>query len=259
VSVTPLSAVRLLAVAVALYSRWPATAGARARTRDAEAVAGARAWLPVVGLAVAVPASLAYALAGLMLPHAIAVLTAMLVALLLSGAVHERGLARWMDQGEDAPSSARAGVLALIAVTMLVLARLEILSTIDPLWIAVTLVCAAAFSRGCALLAVVSLPAHAAFRGPGAAGLLWALLWALVPTAAAIAWTGETELFVTASALALLVGALMRQRMRRRLRAGLLPGEHAIGATQALSEIAYFVGVLATLSVPEDAGADADL
>lgn len=258
-NVTPLSAVRLLGVAFALYSRWPVPAGARASARDGDSAGRARAWLPAVGLTVAVPASLAYALVGVMLPHAVAVLAAMLVALLLSGAVHERGLARWADQAEGPPSPGRAGVPALIAVTMLVLARLEILSTIDPLWIVVTLVCAAAFSRGCALLAAASLPAHAAVRGPGAAGLLWALLWAIAPTAAAIAWTGETELFVTASALALLVGALMRQRMRRRLRSGLLPGEPAIGAAQALCEIAYYVGVLATLSVADDSGADTDL
>jgi len=147
-SVTPLSAVRIFAAAMALYSRWPMPARVRAAARGDElAAARARGWLPFVGLTVALPASVAYALCGLALPHAVAVLMAMLVALLLSGAVHERGLALWVDQAEVSRSG-HAGAPAVIAVAMLLLARLEILSTIDPLWIGVTLVCAAAFSRG---------------------------------------------------------------------------------------------------------------
>ena len=246
----PTLQLRLLLIALLAWSRWPVPPRARAWAgHDARELARARAWLPAVGLLVAVPASVAYAFAALWLPHAVAVLVAMLAALLLGGAVHERGLARWMDEAE-ASQPGRVGALAAVALAMLLLARLETLSTIDATWIAVTLVCAAAFSRGCALLVAVSLPQRE-FRGPGAAGMVWALCWAVVPSAAAAAWTRDPAIFVTAAALALLAGAAMRRLLRRRMRAGTRPREHAIDAVQTIVELAYFVGVLATLSIAD--------
>ena len=250
----PTLQLRLLLIALIAYSRWPAPARARAwAAGDPAELARARAWLPAVGLLVAVPAAVAYAFAALWLPHAVAVLVAMLVALVLGGAVHERELARWMDEAE-ASSPGRVGALAAVAVAMLVLARLETLSTIDPTWIAVTLACAAAFSRGCALLVAASLPQRE-FQGPGAAGMAWALGWAVAPSAAAAAWTRDPAIFATAAALGLLAGAVMRRLIRRRVRAGARVRTDAIGAVQTIVELAYYVGVLATLSIA-DAGGD---
>ena len=43
----------------------------------------------------------------------------------------------------------------------------------------------------------------------------------------------------------------MRRLLRRRMRAGTRLREHAIDAVQTIVELAYFVGVLATLSIAD--------
>jgi hypothetical protein len=48
---------------------------------------------------------------------------------------------------------------------------------------------------------------------------------------------------------------MLRRLLRRRARAGARMREHAIGAVQTIVELAYFVGVLAVLSIV-DGGTD---
>lgn len=243
----PLASLRL---ALRLYSRWPLPARASACTPVDEAHrAGALAWLPAVGIAVAVPAAIAYAFAGVWLPHTVALVAAILVALLLTGAVHERGLARWIGPAAPREQADDAWATPAIAVALLLLARIEVLSSIDPTWIAVTLVCAAAFSRGCAVLVEASLAADGAAK-PSPAGTSWALAWAVAPSYAATQWTQTPGIFLTAGAFALLASAAMRRMVRRRSRAP----DDRLGAVQTVAEIAFVLGIVATLALAEDAG-----
>lgn len=216
--------------------------------------------LPIAGLTVAVPAAIAYAFAGLWLPHAVALLVAMGLALLLGGALHERGLSGFCDvlalrSPLETPLSA-AGAAGLVLV---LLARLEVLSSIDPSWIAVCLVTAAAFSRGCAAFALggtmatprladtPSTPAAPGTRGAVAFGL------GLLPAAAAAVWTGNFEVFGTAAGLALATTAVVRRTLVRRR----LPRDaRALGALQQLSELGFLIGILATLSIDDETLAD---
>lgn len=239
-----------LLLALRLYSRWPlpARAGADAAPDDAHR-AGALAWLPAVGIAVAVPAAIAYVFAGAWLPHTVALLAAILVALLLSGAVHERGLARWIGPAAPQARPDDAWAMPAIAVALLLLARIETLSAIDPTWIAVTLVCAAAFSRGCAVLVEASLAAGGGAK-PARAGTLWALAWAVAPSYATTQWTQTPGIFLTAGAFALLASAAMRRMLRRRARAR----DDGLGAVQTVAEIAFLLGIVAALALAEDAG-----
>jgi len=241
-------------LALRLYSRLPLPARAR-RTApdDGEHAAGALAWLPAVGIAVSVPAAIAYGLAGLWLPHALAALVAIVAALLVTGAVHERGLARWIDPTPPGTSRVDAGAAPAIALATLLLARLEALSSIDPVWIVVTLVCAAAFSRGCAVL--VPLPGRGApAAGPSRAGRLWALACAVAPSVAAAQWTRTPGVFVIAAVFALLASAATRRFARGRERAR----DDGIGAVQTIAEAAFLLGIAAALALAEDTG-NADL
>lgn len=248
---------RLLLIALLAWTRLPA---GRARAHGAvvrpeDRVHGLR-YLPLAGLAVALPAALAYAVAGLWLPHAVALLAALGAMLLLTGAVHERGFAGWC---EDLAARTRtdggltaAGAAGLV---VLLLAKFETLSSIDPSWIAVSLVCAAAFSRGCAVFAVGTEFAEPAARAPrpGGTDLVVAMACAAAPVAAAALWTGSLEVFGTAAGMALVATALVRRTLGRR---GLARDDRALGAIQQLAELAFHVGILATLSIVDETLAD---
>ncbi len=170
------------------------------------------------------------------------------------------------------------------------LARLEMLSSIDPSWIAVVIVCAAAWSRGCAVLVATSL---APAQPPGVGVVLGALLLACAPGVAAALWTQDFVVWGTAAALALLAAAVLRRQTRKRLTAAPAPSRHGgladrggstpdmdmqavddidtdadtdtdiatrrrtnavLGVVQVIGELAFLVGVLATLIIVEDTG-----
>lgn len=246
---------RLLAIAIALWTRLPA-GSARARSAAPACEGGGHElrYLPLAGLAVAVPAALAYAFAGLWLPHAVALLAALGTLLLLTGAVHERGFAAWCeDLAARARSERELTAAGAAGLVVLLLAKFETLSSIDPSWIAVSLVCAAGFSRGCAVFAMGSAFPEAPAQAPSGGDLIVALACAAAPVAAAAIWTGSVEVFGTAAGLALAAAVLVRRALGRR---GLARDARALGAMQQLAELAFHVGILATLSIVDETSAD---
>lgn len=254
--------IRLLLIALRTWSR---LLGHGPGTAHRGAVRSTR-YAPLVGLVVAVPASLAYALAGLWLPHPVALLGALAAGTLLTGAMHERGFAAFCDAGPPAAASGALGAAGAVGLPMLLLARFETLSALDPSWVAVCLLCGAALSRGCAVLVTATLPPAAtppwpeaqAVRGepgatPGGLELGVAGACAAVPLVAAIAWTGEAGVFATGLAAALLAAMLVRRIARHRLGGS---SDAVFGATQQLAELAFHLGVLATLALNDETPAD---
>lgn len=276
---------RLLLLALVAWTRLPLRATVRHDAGPAAGASGTR-YLPVAGMAVALPSAVAYAVAGVWLPHAVALLVALAAMLALTGAVHERGFAGWCD---DLSAGRRAqgplGVAGAAGLVMLVLARFETLSSVDPSWIALSMVCAAAFSRGCAVFALgtafhpeASVPAGEppeagagraeAGRHDGRAGIdresppttpttgtdaVVAFACGLLPVAGAALWTGDLEVFGTAGAMALLAVAVVRRTLARRH----LPRDaRALGALQQLAELGFHIGILATLSIIDETLAD---
>lgn len=271
---------RLLLLALVAWTRLPLRAAHDHARFDAGA--SSTRYLPVAGLVVALPAAVAYAAAGVWLPHAVALLAGLAVTLALTGAVHERGFAGWCD---DLSAGRRAqgalGVAGAAGLVMLVLARFETLSSIDPSWIALSMACAAAFSRGCAVFALGTAYHHEAGvtaaaegtrvdagRGSGSAGIdrelppttpttgtdaAVAFACGLLPVAGAALWTGDLEVFGTAGAMALLAVAVVRRTLARRH----LPRDaRALGALQQLAELGFHIGILATLSIIDETLAD---
>jgi adenosylcobinamide-GDP ribazoletransferase len=255
---------RLLLVAVQFYSRIPVTG------RLADWVGFEPAWLaratryfPLVGVLVASLTAFVYAMCGLWLPHGVALLLAMAAGLLLTGAFHEDGFADFCDGfggGTTAERTleimhdSRIGAYGAIGVAMLLLLRFATLESVDPSWIGVTLATAAAFSRGCSVLVMATLPyarvAEASKAKPVAQHLAptdtgIGLALAALPAAAAAWWTGAPGVFASAAALALAATFAMRRIVRRRL-AG-YTGD-CLGAVQQVAEVAFFVGLVAALS-----------
>ena len=244
---------RLLVIALRVYARVPLPRGVVARAGGDPGALALR-HLPLVGVAVAVPAAVVYVLAAQWLPHAVAVLAAMLASLLLGGAVHERGLAAWFGlvdrtSPDDATGAGArgTGAIAVLAISGTMLARLETLSSLDPSWIAAVLVCAAAWSRGCAVLVAASI----ASERPGA-GLATALLLAAAPSVAAAFWTGDPVVWGTAAALGLFAAGLLRRQTRLRIDPQRRAIDAVLGAAQVIAELAFLAGVLATLTVVDE-------
>ncbi len=246
---------RLLALALAAWTRLPAAAIAHG-SDAAEARARSLRYLPLAGAAVALPSAVAYAIAGLWLPHEASLLVTFGVLTLLTGAIHERGLAAWCEdlaaRTRTDGSFTAAGATGLLLV---VLGRFESLSSIDPSWIAVTLVTAAVFSRGCAVFVLGDAIAIDGPRAPGPRvpdGAI-ALALGLVPVIAAALWTGNLEGFGTAAGLSLAAALLVRRTLAPRR----LPrDERALGAVQQLAELGFHLGILATLSIADETLAD---
>lgn len=246
---------RLLALAIAAWTRLPAAASAR-QGDAAEARARSVRYLPLAGAAVALPAAVAYAISGLWMTHEVSLLVAFGVLALLTGVLHERELAAWCEdlaaRARTDGSFAAAGATGLMLV---VLGRFETLSSIDPSWVAVTLVTAAVFSRGCAAFVLGGSLAGGCAPGAQAQGPDGAIALALglAPVIAAALWTGNLEGFGVAAGMALAAALLVRRTLAPRQ----LPrDERALGAVQQLAELGFHLGILATLSIADETLAD---
>jgi adenosylcobinamide-GDP ribazoletransferase len=222
-----------------------------------------------VGAIVAALASVVYALCGAWLPQAVAVLFALAAGLLLTGAMHELGFAAFCDgYGRQAPGArtaallrespaggAAVGTLGVLALLLLVLLKFETLSSIDASWIALSLIGAAAFSRGClvwVMAALAPVDSHGqAFPAGADRAVAYAL--AVLPSLAAAAWTGNQSVFLTAMLLGFVAAQAVRHLVRRQGAGASLAG---LGAVQQVAELAYWIGVLATLTVVDEAATD---
>ncbi|MEN9315725.1 MAG: adenosylcobinamide-GDP ribazoletransferase [Pseudomonadota bacterium] len=266
--------IRLLLIALRVWSRFPGVARIVPAAASDERFVRSLRYAPAVGILVAIPAALVYAIAGLWLPHPVSVLGAMACAMLLTGTLHERAFAALCDglgarrdpvRAREAMRDVHRGSMASVGITMLLLARVETLSSIDPSWIAVTLICSAAISRGCAVAMLATLdqaPESApdgdhgeasARTGPAGLDLGIAIGWSTAPLLAAIAWTGDAGVFIAGGALAAIATLLLRRQVARRLDGHT---RECFGGAQQIAELAFQLGVLATLSIADETLAD---
>lgn len=224
--------------------RWPRWLGPGDRAAS-EVPGSPRRHFPAVGMIVASLSAIAYAACALFLPHGVAVLVAMSVGLWLTSARHEQALARFADTplGRSAPAAEPAppASLAVAGGVVLVLAlvgRLEMLVSLDPSWVGVTLVSAAMFSRACASVFAAD-PAATGGRHAAVAAFEGGL-----PTLLAAFWTGEHAAFALAALLAIVAALLIRRGLWWRRAIG---ETDALGAIQVAAELAFVLGMLAVL------------
>jgi adenosylcobinamide-GDP ribazoletransferase len=240
-----------LQVATLFLTRLPARPAAPLAMSD---LARAVHLFPLVGAAVGAVGGLAYLAASLLrlpsLPAAIVAVAAMVV---VTGALHEDGLADTADglAGRDRATAleimrdSRIGTYGTIALVLVLLARLMALAGLwDPVFVAATLIAAAAASRA-AMPVVMWLQPSARDKGLAAAagrpeavrvtaGAGLAAIVAFVCLPAGTALAALLALALAAGAAAAFLG--------RRL--GGCTGD-TLGAVQQLGEVAFLMAIVA--------------
>jgi adenosylcobinamide-GDP ribazoletransferase len=262
---------RLLLAALRVYTRVPFIARLHGVTSDVPTRAGdAIRYLPIAGLLVAIAQSVVYMFASIVLPHAVALLLAIGAGLILTGACHEVGWARFCTMlgerpaarstNDDAIDSASAStalgwaVPGAVGVMLLLMLRFESLAHLDADWIAASLICAATFSRACAVLGSARASATDA---------LIAMLLGAAPLALLALWTDDNLPGLLGLSIALISTALVRRLIRRSgamharasgdtaadNRSSTDPG---IGAVQQIAEAGFLLGLLIALEAGPD-------
>ena len=262
---------RLLLAALRVYTRVPFIARLPGVTSDVATRAGdAIRYLPIAGLLVAIAQSVVYRFASIVLPHAVALLLAIGAGLILTGACHEVGWARFCTMlgerpaargtNDDAIDSASAStalgwaVPGAVGVMLLLMLRFESLAHLDADWIAASLICAATFSRACAVIGSARASATDA---------LIAMLLGAAPLALLAFWTDDNLPGLLGLSIALISTALVRRLIRRSgamharasgdtaagTRSSTDPG---IGAVQQIAEAGFLLGLLIALEAGPD-------
>ena len=270
---------RLLLAALRVYTRVPLIARLHGVTSDVPTRAGdAIRYLPIAGLLVAIAQSVVYMFASIVLPHAVALLLAIGAGLILTGACHEVGWARFCtmlgerpaarstnddaidsatDYAKDSATASNAlgwAVPGAVGVMLLLMLRFESLAHLDADWIAASLICAATFSRACAVLGSSRASATDA---------LIAMLLGAAPLALLALWTDDNLPGLLGLSIALISTALVRRLIRRSgamharasgdtaadNRSSTDPG---IGAVQQIAEAGFLLGLLIALEAGPD-------
>jgi adenosylcobinamide-GDP ribazoletransferase len=238
--------------AVRFFTRLPVPAWVG---HSQEALDRAARYFPLVGILVGALGGLTFLLAAFVLPVSIALLFSMAATLLVTGAFHEDGLADAVDGfggGWTKPQvlaimkDSRIGSYGALAIALMLLAKFNALYELPDDWIAPALVAGHAASRFFSTLLIFSLDyvrdddsarakPLAVRMGAGSlavAGLFGLAPLALLPWQAALAGLG----------LAALATFLAARYFVRRI--GGYTGD-CLGATQQLSELAIYLGILA--------------
>ena len=238
--------------ALQFLTRLPVRAGA---APPDHALAASAPAFPLIGALVGALGGLAFALAGwLGLPPALAAVLAVAAQVLLTGALHEDGLADLADGCGGGRTRAdklaimrdpRLGTFGALALILALLARTAALAALaEPALVAAALIAAGAASRaGLPALMATLAPARDDGLAAGAgrphplrvaAGIAIAALLAFIALAPGTAALG----LVAAAGALLLIGGLARRQI----------GGHTgdvLGAAQQLAEIGFLLGALA--------------
>ncbi len=222
---------------------------------SAEALNRSARYFPLVGLLVGGIGALVYLGAALLWPQQVAVLLSMAATIYATGAFHEDGLSDTVDGlggGWDKlrileiMKDSRVGSYGVVAMVLALLGKFTLLSTLDATLVPYALLAGHALSRFCStvLLAtmdyvredLLSKAKPLATRLSGGE-----LLVALGFVVAALALL-PPEQAITGCVLAALVTLWLAAKFRRWL--GGYTGD-CLGATQQVSEIAFYLGLLA--------------
>jgi adenosylcobinamide-GDP ribazoletransferase len=222
---------------------------------SAEALNQSARYLPAVGLLVGGIGALVYLVAALIWPQPVAVLLSMAATIYATGAFHEDGLADTVDglgggweklRILEIMKDSRVGSYGVVAMVLALLGKFTLLSAMDATLIPLALLAGHAFSRLCstALLASMDYVREdlLAKSKPLAtrlspAAMLIAICFVL-PALAAL----PLDKVIFAAFLASTATCWLALKFKRWL--GGYTGD-CLGATQQVSEIAFYLGLLA--------------
>ena len=192
-----------------------------------------------------------------MLPQSVSVLLAMAASIYVTGAFHEDGLTDMTDglgggweklRILEIMKDSRVGSYGVIAIAMVLALKLACLTEINAAWVPVLLVTGHAFSRYCSVLIMAGMHyvrEDASSKAKPLAtqlsrnALVIASLFGLVP----LLWLPFNAL-IAGMVCALLITVWLGRKLQQWL--GGYTGD-CLGATQQLSEVAFYVGVLSAL------------
>lgn len=227
---------------------------------SSEALERSSRYFPLVGLIVGAIAALTFALAMLVWPKTLAVLAAMAITLYVTGAFHEDGWSDMVDgfgggwektQILAIMKDSRIGSFGAVALVMMLLTKFCALVEIDAALIAFSLIAGHTLSRLCATLVMAALDyvrdegkakPMATSIGPGslAFAALTALL-SLLPLLFVLPVRQTLAGLVLAGLATLWLARMFKKQI------GGYTGD-CLGATQQLSEAAFYCGLLCRFS-----------
>lgn len=239
--------------AIRFFTRLPVPAWVG---HSSEALERSSRYFPAVGLIVGGMAALVFFLSLFFWPKTLAVLASMAITLYLTGAFHEDGWSDMVDgfgggwektQILAIMKDSRIGSFGAVALVILLLAKFCALVEIDLLLIPPSLIAGHAFSRLCATILLRALDyvrdegkAKPLATGISRASLAFAAVTALLPLL--LLPPGQA---LVAVAFALLATLWLARLFKRRI--GGYTGD-CLGATQQLSEVAFYCGLLCRFS-----------
>lgn len=239
---------RLVILALAYFTRLPMP---QQHNVTADEWAKAARYLPLAGWLVGGWAALVLYVGLQYLPVGPAIVLSMLSSILLTGALHEDGLADTADglgggwskeQALTIMKDSRIGSYGAIALVIALLLKFNLLSAMQPEYLPLVLIAAHAVSRLAALMVMSSQryareegKAQALASPPSIAGLLTGLVFGLLPMLLlpVQAWLALLPV--------LLVWVWFSLKLKRRL--GGYTGD-CLGAMQQLTELAFYLGIV---------------
>lgn len=249
-------------LAVGFFTRLPVPAVADFQESDLNHAAR---YFPLVGLLVGLLAAVVWWLASWLLPPALAILSSMAATIYVTGAFHEDGLAdsadglgggMTRDRKLEIMQDSRLGSYGAIALIGMLLFKFQALSALTPAILPFALIAAHALSRLAAVY-IMATASYVRFKGkskPLATTLTRQDLWCAT-ACGLVCWLGFAAMLgVNHSAIAsgrfLLMTALpvfgiwwwWRRLILRQLQG--YTGD-TLGAAQQLTEVAFYLGLLA--------------
>ncbi len=211
-------------------------------------------YFPAVGILVGSISALAFALAGLFVPETVSIVIAMATSIYLTGAFHEDGLSDMTDglgggwekmRILEIMKDSRVGSYGVVALTMALLSKFVLLSAFNTAWIPALLIAGHALSRYFSVLVMAGMEyvrEDALSKSKPLAtqlsrnALLVASLFGTLPL---LLLPIQASLLGTFSAL--LATIWLGRKLQKWL--GGYTGD-CLGATQQISELAFYLGAL---------------
>lgn len=247
-----LSELRLLLMAVQYFTRVPMPAWVG---HSADNLSSTPRYFPAVGALIGAVGALVLWATSLVLPGPLPMILSTAFTVFMTGAFHEDGLADTFDglgggatreRALEIMKDSRLGTFGTAALVLTLLTKIAALSELPVAFAVVVLIAGHAFSRACAVTLIfagtlVSNPelsrARAVAQPMGRGELIFALAIGIAP----LYWCGTHAL--AGFVCSLVVLALLARWFMRRI--GGFTGD-TLGATQQLTEIAFYLGVLAS-------------
>jgi adenosylcobinamide-GDP ribazoletransferase len=247
-----LAELRLLLVAVQYFTRVPMPSWVG---HSAERLNGTARYFTAVGLLVGGIGALVLWATSLVLPGVLPVILSTAATVFLTGAFHEDGLADTFDglgggatreRALEIMKDSRIGTFGVAALVLTLMIKIAALSALPVMFAVVVLIAGHAFSRACAVTLLfagshVSKPelsrARAVAQPMGRGEFIFAALVGIAP----LYWCGIHA--VAGLLCASIVSYVLARWFMRRL--GGFTGD-TLGATQQLTEITFYLAVLAS-------------